>query len=98
MAKTYPNGGKAIIERGAIVIRVPLDTLPMVVEGAWATGNLSPRQKITNIDEFARDLVNELNSEAEDGTTRVHTMFDKAIEEAINQGAFGIEVHDQQDV
>lgn len=97
MAKSYPNGGKAVIERGAIVIRVPLATLPMVLEGAWATNNLNPRYKITNVDEFARDLVNELNSESEDGTTRVHTMFDKAIEEAINQGAFGIVEHEKQE-
>jgi hypothetical protein len=97
MAKTYPNGGRAVIERGAIVIRVPLATLPMVVEGAWATGNLTPRYKITDADAFARDLVNELNGESEDGTTRVHSMFDKAIDEAINQGAFGIEEHEKQE-
>jgi hypothetical protein len=97
MTEGYTDGGKAVIEDGFIVIRVPVTALPVIVEGAWATNNLNPRYKITDADAFARDLVNELNSEAEDGTTRVHTMLDKAIEEAINQGAFGIEEHEQQE-
>jgi hypothetical protein len=39
----------------------------------------------------------ELNQESEDGSTRIHRMFDGAIEEAINQGAFGIEEHERQE-
>ncbi len=92
------NSGRAVIEDGSLVIRVALSALPMVVEGSWAAGGLATRYKITNLDEFAADLVNELNSEAEDGTTRVHKLFDGAIEEAINQGAFGIEEHETQEV
>lgn len=97
MAKKYPNGGVAVIVRGSIVIRVPLSTLPQVLEGAWAAGGIDTRYKITNIDEFAADLVGELNREEEDGTTRIHQMFDKAIDEAIGQGAFGIEEHEDQE-
>ena len=91
------TNGQAIIEDGCIVIRVSLDSLPQVIEGAWACGKLNPRFKITNIEEFSKDLLQELNREEEDGTTRVHMLFDGAIDEAINQGAFGIEEHEDQE-
>jgi hypothetical protein len=91
------NGGQAVIENGSIVIRVSLDALPTVVEGAWASGGMDTRYKITNAQEFAAELVTELNRESEDGTTRIHLMFDRAIQEAIDQGAFGIEEHEQQE-
>ena len=89
--------GKAVIEDNAIVIRVPLASLPQVVEGAWALGSLDTRWKLTNVPLFARDFVRELNSEDEEGTTMVHRMFDAAINEALEQGAEGIEEHDDQD-
>lgn len=90
------ESGRAVIRDGAIVIRIPLSYLPQIVEGAWGTGNLHPRMKIMNVDEFAADLVSELDREEEDGSTRIHRMFDAAINEAINQGAFGIEEHEDQ--
>ena len=88
--------GKAVIEDNAIVIRVPLASLPQVVEGAWALGSLDTRWKLTNVPLFARDFVRELNSEDEEGTTMVQRMFDAAINEALEQGAEGIEEHDDQ--
>src|ERR1700722_4813517 len=91
------HSGQAVIEDGSIVIRVALSALPMVVEGSWASGALDTRWKLTNIDEFAEDLVHELNNEAEDGTTRIHQLFDGAINEALEQGARGIEEHEDQD-
>ena len=45
----------------------------------------------------SKDLVIELNNENEISTTRIHKMFDAAIEEAINQGAFGIEEYQEQE-
>jgi hypothetical protein len=53
--------------------------------------------KVTDPDAFAKDLVIELNNENEIGTTCIHKMFDAAIEEAINQGAFGIEEYQEQE-
>jgi len=96
-AQDCRHGGEAIIEGDAIVIRVPLATLPMVVEGAWATGNLNPRMQITNLAEFSADLIRALNDEEEDGSAPLHRLFDAAINEAINQGAFGIEEHKDQE-
>jgi hypothetical protein len=84
------NGGKAVIEDGAIVIRVSLDALPMVLEGAWTMGKFDTRYKITDAGEFARELMRALNSEDEQGTTAIHKLFDQAILEAIERGAFGI--------
>lgn len=91
------HSGQAVIEDGSIVIRVALSALPTVVEGSWASGALDTRWKLTNIEEFADDLVYELNNEAEDGTTRIHQLFDDAINEALEQGARGIEEHEDQD-
>src|SRR5665213_1773903 len=92
------KSGRAVIEDGAIVIRIALEALPMIVEGSWAAGYMDTRYKVTNTAEFSSDLVHELNDESEDGTTRIHLMFDKAIENAIEQGAFGIEKHEKQEV
>lgn len=97
MAITLENSGRAIIEDGSLVIRVALEALPMVVEGSWAAGYMDTRYKVTDTAAFAADLVRELNDESEDGTTRIHRMFDKAIENAIGQGAEGIEEHEQQE-
>jgi hypothetical protein len=46
--------------------------------------------KVTDPVIFARELAIELERESEDGTTRVHRMFDAAAKEAIEQGAEGI--------
>jgi len=89
--------GQAIIENGCIVIRVPIRNLPAVVEGSWAAGGMDTRFKVTDPDAFAKDLVIELNQEDVIGMTRIHKMFDRAIEEAINQGADGIEEHEDQE-
>jgi hypothetical protein len=88
---------EAKIENGEIVIRLALDTLPAVLESGWVCNVLPTRYKITNVAEFAADLVRELNREEENGSTRIYTMFDKAIFEAVDQGAFGIEEHEQQE-
>lgn len=89
--------GQAVIEDGAIVIWVPVDCLPAIVEGAWAAGYMDTRFKVTDAATFAKALVIELNSESEDGTTAIHKMFDACINEAIEQGAEGIDEHEDQD-
>jgi hypothetical protein len=84
------------LENGKITIEIAVDALPQIVEGAWAAGGMDTRYQVTDPKKFAEDLVRELRSEAEDGTTCVHTMFDAAILEAIEQGADGIEEHEEQ--
>lgn len=43
--------------------------------------------KISNKIGFAKDIVNELLNEEEDGTTLVHRMFDEAANNAIENGS-----------
>ncbi len=47
--------------------------------------------KVTDPAEFAKEVCRALNAEKEDGTTRVHMMFDSALNHAIDQGAEGVE-------
>lgn len=89
--------GKATIEDGAIVIRVPLRSLAQIIEGAWALRALDRRWKLIDPQVFAKAMVREMNDEDEEGTTSIHRMFDRAINLAIEQGAEGIEEHEDQD-
>jgi hypothetical protein len=91
------QSGEAVIEGDSIVIRVAIDALPMIVEGAWAAGGMDLRLKVTDAKTFAKDLVRTLNDEEEDGTTPIHKMFDAAIWEASEQGADGIDEHEDQE-
>lgn len=88
--------GRAEILDGVITIRIPVENLTPIIEGAWATGNLMGRLRLTNSSEFALDLLRELNRESEDGSTPIHRLFDKCIYEAVDQGAQGIEFHPTQ--
>jgi hypothetical protein len=47
--------------------------------------------KITDIDEFIKEVKNELEREEEDGTTLIHRMLDKAACEVLEQGGLGVE-------
>lgn len=79
------------IQRGMIVIRVPVAALHDALQqnpryDTYAEAN------VTDADGFASDVVRELNREAEDGTTPVHLLFDRAMAEAIEQGSAYVEV------
>lgn len=87
---------EALIEDGVIVIRLPVDNLPAVIEGSWASGGIDTRWQISDNDAFAKDLVRALNYEDEAGNTMIHRMFDQGIEEAIEAGAEGIDEHPNQ--
>ena len=91
------TSAQAIIENDEIVIRVPIKYLPTIIEGAWALNALDKRFKLTDAALFAKDMVCALNDGDEEGTTMIHKMFDKAINEALEQGAKGIEEHEDQD-
>lgn len=92
------DSGQAIIENGSLVIRVSLEALPMILEGAWAMNKLDMRYKITDAAEFSKELMRALNREDEEGTTPVHELFDAAILHVIEVGGFGIDAHETQEV
>lgn len=91
------DSATAVIKDGWIVIGVPIKNLGAALEGAWASGHQDGRYRITDIDVFAKEVVHELNNEAEDGTTAIHMLFDKAMYEAIDQGSQGVEDHPDQE-
>lgn len=91
------DSGRAVVEDGALVIRVPLETLPAVVEGAWGAGTWDKRLLVTSTAKLASELCLVLNDEDERGTTLVHKMFDSALWEAYDQGYEGIDVHPNQE-
>jgi hypothetical protein len=91
------HSAQAMIVGGNIVIQIPIKNLPMIVEGGWLCSVYDTRLKVTDAAVFAKELVRELNAEDEDGTTRIHKMFDAAIDEAANQGAQGIAEHEDQE-
>ncbi len=89
---------KVALERGAIVIRLPVAALAKAVEATpderlvhydEETGCYVP-PRVTNPQTFADEVLRVLNDEQEDGTTVVHEMFDAAIFRAIEDGALGV--------
>ena len=96
--KKAKTGGEAAIEKGEIVIRVPVAYLQVIADGAYALNGLSQRWKITDTKAFAREVVRSINHEDEQGTTPFHKMFDAAMEHAIEYGAEGVEEHPEQDI
>lgn len=90
------NNATAIIEYGSIVIRVDIATIQTVMDGGYSCNAYPERYKVTDTAAFAKEIVRELNSEDEEGTTPIHKLFDAAINEAINQGAQHVELHENQ--
>lgn len=79
---------KVAIEDGEVVIRIGVNTLRTAAEGSedFHGAEGSRYVRVFDPDRFAAGIVEELNDEAEDGTTHVHEMFDKAFRQAIDQG------------
>jgi hypothetical protein len=80
---------KAIIEGDEIVIRIPLSALPRAVENAGDA--CGANLKLTDAAAFAPEFVRELNREEENGDTPIYKLLDRAIMDAWENGAEGIE-------
>lgn len=85
------TGAEAVVRDGQIVISVAVDALPLILSGSIATNAVAGTFKVTDAETFAKEVCSSLNAEKEDGTTRVHMMFDSAFNHAIEQGAEGVE-------
>lgn len=86
---------EAYIEGDAIVIRVPIENLPIAFEYCPLNPHepseaMEKQFRISDLPEFAKSLVRRLNEEEEDGTTLIHRCFDKAMEQVIEQGDEGV--------
>jgi hypothetical protein len=90
----------ARLEGDDIVIRVPLSAIPFAAEVAFGEANYDcdefgfPRMVVTAVRTFAYGMLRELNREAEDGSTPIHLLLDKAIIGAAEQGTEGLEQHE----
>lgn len=93
MSKNQKRTAEAFIEKGEIVIRIAVGALPTAYQAGIDLGVHEPGFKIANARAFAKDLVRALNDEDEEGTTPIHRLFDAAMDEAIEQGAEGVEEH-----
>jgi len=85
------TGASAVIRDGKIEISIDVDALPIIVNGSCCCDSMDGLWRVTDAEVFAKEVCRALNDEREDGTTRVHMMFDGAFMEAIEQGAEGIE-------
>jgi len=90
------TGGQATLIDGKIEISIDVAALPMIVNGSCCCDSMEGLWKVTDAETFAKEVCRALNDEREDGTTRVHMMFDAAFMEAINQGAEGVEEVDEE--
>ena len=84
------HSAEAVIEGDWIVIRVWIAALPDAL--AQAPSPLSLDYRITDAQEFSKDLVIALNDENPDnGTTPIHRLLDDAMESAIDFGSLAVE-------
>ena len=60
--------------------------LHATVEGGANRFDPNPNYRIIDREGFAKDILNQLMSEEEDGTTCVHLMLDKAVVDMVNSG------------
>ena len=80
------RAAEAVIERGTIVIRLPIRNLASAVR--YRPEPLGV--KVTNAKLFAQDVVRELNKDDEAGACAIHRLFDIACEEAVDNGSLGV--------
>jgi len=86
---------------GELQIRIGVDILKFAAEhcerfynGSVASAD-GPYIKVTDPEEFAREIVRLLNEETEDGHSIIHEMLDNVFVEAIEYGCEGVD-HDFQ--
>lgn len=85
---------EARMEDEKIIITLSIQNLQQIALGAWAAGYMDPI-RITDAKAFAAAMCQELNNDAEDGTTPIHRLFDNAILQAFESGE-GEEMNDDE--
>lgn len=91
------TGAQAVVIDDKIEISIDIDALPQIVFGSCCAGGVEGLWKVTDPAIFAKEVCRALNDEREDGTTRVHMMFDGAFNYAIDQGFEGIDEVSEED-
>lgn len=84
---------EAKLSKNYITIKIPISVLAeeYVIPGELLDDEFKPNFRVSNLEEFARDIVAELNGEAEDGSTPITNLLDNAYLCAVENGSMGIE-------
>lgn len=85
------TGAEAVVRGDQILISIDIGALPLILSGSIALNAVAGTFKVSDPAIFAEEVCRALNAESENGTTRVHMMFDGAFNHAIGQGAEGVE-------
>lgn len=89
-----------VVEGGALVIRITLDTLCHAVTMGqnWPVhGDGRSAATITDRPLFAQELIRELTKDNEQGATPLHLLFDEMAGQVIEWGGESIELHEDDD-
>ena len=78
-------------DKGLLTISIGVSTLCFAI----LQGDNMEDVKITDEDAFVKDFLVELDREDEEGSTELHKLFDRMANEAINNGAFGVEISEE---
>lgn len=76
------------VDKGLVTISIGVSTLCYAI----LHGDDMEDVKITDEDAFVKDFLTELDREDEEGSNPLHKLFDKMANEAINNGALGVEI------
>ena len=96
LSRHYSAPLKVRIERGALVVRIGIETLAHAVTYSdWAnpyeeaTGDYIRNFAIVDAPQFASDVIHEMLREREDGSTPLSDFVDRMSEKAIEDGSLG---------
>ena len=97
LSRHYSAPLKVRIERGALVVRIGIETLAHAVTYSdWAnpyeeaTGDYIRNFAIVDAPQFASDVIHEMLREREDGSTPLSDFVDRMSEKAIEDGSLGL--------
>lgn len=85
---------------GVLDMRIGEKVLAFATENCpdlWDAENDRGRYRVTDAAVFAKAVAHELNKESEGGSTPLSRLLDEVVEEAINQGAEGVEENNSPD-
>ena len=91
---------ECVSENGVISMRLGVKTLAHatnICPELWDAERDRGSYKVTDPAAFAKEVVRKINAEDEQGNTMLTALFDKAIADAINWGAEGVEENDGHD-
>ena len=86
------------IKGNELVIKIGINTLSWAFEHSDDNNPWNEKQdkfirvwKVTDIAQFAKDVMYELRSEEEDGSSPLINFLDRACQDAVNEGSIGID-------